>query len=654
MSIPTLSSPPGSIRNAGVTQRRQQPERHLLALSSPFIFVSYPTSPLLHVHASTQAISDTGGFSKNGLVSQNPPLALIPPPPGWSSLSRPDFITCIKVDSNDLANSAAGSSTNHALPVRIAVFYQSGGFVILSVNPRSMPSSSPTPQTLPRVTWSRVLVHKPSNSLSRARRSIFHARTQGDPVVVAQFHSPILISCSQKFYISVWQLPESVPVSECRSEEARHPPLQGNEDATLLKTLHSPVSFHPATLSLSDITAQHSKQEEDNENDEWESANHGLHPQPPSHYRASLAYAVPLYPERWTLVVQDFDISLPGKRTPTTSLAAFGTVEVGDCFHVGRSSVSGSYRLPLRWPLRPTSEIVGVKGDSAIGIGLDDNFAVLAGSDNQIQVYKVPERSNLTSHSSSGIADLGSKSMTARSIPHQPHDANAIRRELTHVQTLLAHSSAITAIALENGRCVSAGNDEKILVWNVDREADIVPADDGTGLELEEVDPADLLGGWTTVGSAMDKESSQLTDGAKWSHVEVRTSRRQASAISTRHNPTRSGKNAARESTAKLHPLSSCGTLHQQILPMPPVTHPLSLANAAREYLPAPRSRNDKSNSFDSQLYPIKRVNRVVEQLAFNEDRIVGLVRPRDEDVGERLSSSDMEEGVIKVWTFDV
>ncbi|KAJ9098173.1 hypothetical protein QFC21_004502 [Naganishia friedmannii] len=625
----------GNSRNASDSQMQRQGERHLLALSSPFIFVAYPSSPLLHVHASNQSLPDTA-TSKDGPAPQNPPLALIPPPPGWSSLSRPDLITCIKVDSND----SAVSDGKHGHPVKIAVFYQSGGFVILCVKPQSVPASSLATQALPRITWSRVLVHKPSSGPSRSRRSVFHARAQGDPVVVAELHSPILVSCSRKFYISIWQLPEPA-VAEPRAAES-HPPSQVNEDAVLLKTLYSPVSFHPATLSLRGIVARNL--EEENENDDWESAQVPRN-QSPRYYRASLAYAVPLYPERWTLAIQDFDISLTGTCTANEPFGAVsGQVEVGDGFHVGRSSSSGSYRLPLRWPLRPTSEIVGVKGDSAIGIGLDENFAVLAGSDNQIQVYKLPQRSSSISHSSPSIAANGA-------VVDHPHDANSLRRELTHVQTLLAHSSAITAIALENGRCVSAGNDEKILVWNVDREANIVPADDGAGFELEEMEPADLLGGWTVVPTTGD-QTSQRTDGAKWSHVEVR-SRKQTSTTPNRPDAIRHLKDVHSEGTAQVSLLSSTGSLHQQILPMPPVTHPLSLASAARECLPIPRSRSDKNNTNDNEAYQVNGGNRVVEQLAFNEDRIVGLVRPKDEGVGERMISSNTEEGVIKVWTFD-
>ncbi|KAJ9110315.1 hypothetical protein QFC19_001718 [Naganishia cerealis] len=626
--------------------QQRQGERHLLALSSPFIFVAYPTSPLLHVHASNQYPMEKQP-SDDDELSHIPPLALIPPPPGWSSLSRPDLITCIKVDGNDMAFSQGG--TQHTGSIRIAVFYQSGGFVILSIKPHSFAVGKSTTQAPPRLTWCRLLVHKSSNTSSRSRRSVYRARAQGDPVVISEFHSPILISCSQKFYISVWQLPE--PCVSDHRPDGSHSPMQGEQDAILLKILHSPVSFHPATLGLKRIIAPNPDQEEDSGSHQPKIAEK-LH-----HYRASLAYTVPLYPERWTLAIQDFDVSILGTHERTVSSAALGTVEIGDCFHAGRSSSSGSYRLPIRWPLRPTSEIVGVKGESAIGIGLDDHFAVLAGSDNQIQVYKVPERSSLQSPELQPVATQDSSSTSSsRRIARQSYGASALRREIKHVQTLLAHSSAITAIALENGRCVSAGNDEKILVWNVDREADILPADDNIEVDLEETGPADILGGWTTVVQSPNDKLNQRTDGAKWSHVEVRTPRKNTPLTTSDRDDTLSHlHSSAPAPSAKPHSLSSTWTLHQQILPMPPVTHPLSLANAAREYLPAPRPRKDEGGMIiGNQVPEAGRARRIVEQLAFNEDRIVGLVSTKDQGAREITSVSGSEESVIKVWTFNV
>jgi hypothetical protein len=313
--------------------------------------------------------------------------------------------------------------------------------------------------------------------------------------------------------------------------------------------------------------------------------------------------------------------------------------------------------MARRWPLVPRSEIVGVKGDRAIGIGLGEKCCVLAGSDNQIQVYEIPDRDHPGRDRFGEHGVDTSNRLFHRSERGFAHTASVIRREIKHVQTLLAHSSAITAIALDQGRCVSAGNDGRILVWQVDRAAEVLPSDgDGGGGEAELVDPADSLGGWVNVPSLRSDRTSG-TSGVyspqlKWNHVEVRTPQRPKVPKDT------SGLDIKQQS-ATTSPLSkrsmfppslTSTSLHQQILPIPPVTHPLSLASAAREYLIGEPAA--AIGSAETRAHENVRASRVVEQLAFNDDRIVGLVRDRRAKLGSGSSAGSVD-GVIKVWTFD-
>jgi hypothetical protein len=503
----------------------------------------------------------------------------------------------------------------------VVVFYQSGGFVVLSVKGDTTPNPAPAGRGQARVTWTRLVVYAPTDVSHRARRSVY-TRQRGDPTIICEFHWPVLVSCTERFYISVWRIPDLTEVTGSDGSPLRPSP-------TLLQTLHSSVSFHPATLSLTRLPRTDSA-EEDGEEDA--SADLRTTSVVADSYRATLAYSVPLYPERWTLAVQDIDISIPGSGNRSTT----GDVECGECFHVGRSATAGSKTLRNRWPLLARSEIVGVKGDRAIGIALGSSCCVLAGSDNQIQVYELPDRS------------------PGAGLPKQhvqpPHTASAVRREIRHVQTLLAHSSAITAIALDQGRCVSAGNDGRILVWQVDRAADVFPTEEGGDFEVEETEAVDQAGGWVNVcaGSSRGK-STESSPIPNWSHVEVRTPRKT--------NPIDSQSRSKGElilppisPMARPVPSSSTTSLHQRFLPIPPVTHPLSLASAAKEYLISPRtSKMIASDSAQEE----ERASRIVEQLAFNEDRIVGLVKSRKR-AGGRVEDVSSVDSVIKVWTFDM
>ncbi|GHJ85118.1 hypothetical protein NliqN6_1520 [Naganishia liquefaciens] len=604
---PGLSDAPRPIPAVGSTSTPREAHRdgrHLLELSPSFIFVSYPDSPLLHVHSSQSDIEVHGEQAKQDL-----PLALIPPPPGWSSPSRPDYITCIKVDSNDPI-AQAPSSTRRG-PVRLVVFYLSGGFVVLSVNLDSAPALT---SRKPRVMWTRLVVYAPTDVSRRARRSAY-SRQRGDSTVLCELQSPVLVSCTERFYISVWRLPDlDADVSTMDAAAAHRRPI-------LLQTLHSPVSFHPAALSLKHLPRN--DKELDGGDARKESRNR------PEAYRASLAYSVPLYPERWTAAVQDINITIPLDD-------ASGNVECGECLHVARSVMPGTKFLRNRWPLLPRSEIVGVKGDRAIGIGLGDTCCVLAGSDNQIQVYQLPDRSP--------------EQDTAASNRWQPpHTASATRREIRHAQTLLAHSSAITAIALNDGRCVSAGNDGRILVWQVDRAADVLPAEGGE-LEAEEAEELDQ-GGWVSVRPVSSCKSAEYGSGPTWSHVEVRTPRKSGPADASQ----RKRRNMDPPASPLARPIasSSSTTLHQQFLPVPPVTHPLSLASAAREYLISPGVSKISTDPAERRAQEEERASRIVEQLAFNEERIVGLVRGREGSIAVKGEVARSANSVIKVWSFD-
>lgn len=619
--------------------------RHLLELSPSFIFVAYPTSPLLHVHPTNQPnIPKAQGDSEvNNADALNAPLALIPPPPGWSSPSHPDHITCIKVDSND----ATCPSSSSRGTTRLVVFYQSGGYVVLSVKSDLLPSSPSCARY--RVNWSRLVVYTPSDVPRRTRR-LTYSRQHGDPTVVCEFHSPVLVSCTERFHISVWRLPDLDVTGKPRNQSATG---ERQEGPVLLQTLHSPVSFHPAALRLQVVDEDASDSHDADEEDFGMLAPTSVSPARQS-YRASLAYSVPLYPDRWTLAIQDIDISIPLFAADLQR----GSVECGECFHVGRST-AGNKTMARRWPLVARSEIVGVKGDRAIGIGLGQKCCVLAGSDNQIQVYEIPDRNQ--GRQSRGEQGEESTRLQSRGAHGPAHTASVARREIKHVQTLLAHSSAITAIVLDQGRCVSAGNDGRILVWQVDRAAEVLPSAEGTGDggEAELEDPTDSLGGWVSVPTLRSDATNGISEGSslqpKWNHVEVRTPQRQAASNAT-SRPGIKQDSSMRSPSLKRSTFSSPLTstsLHQQILPVPPVTHPLSLASAAREFFVS--GPFGETEFAEARAYEAERASRVVEQLAFNDDRIVGLVRDRAPGLAPASHGKNggRVDGVIKVWTFD-
>ncbi|KAK4685323.1 hypothetical protein P7C73_g4826, partial [Tremellales sp. Uapishka_1] len=308
LSQTTISLPPSSPPHLLEDRRSIPPytENHI-ALFPSFIFTSSPTSPLVRVHLSDSTSSNI--------------LGIIPPPLGWSSPSRPDNVTCISADQSVVLSDPLSPK----LPARLVVFYRSGGFVILHVR-----------LTLEdKLVWKRESVHPPSSRPPSLRRRTF-VPANDDPTVLATLNYPILLSCTLGFHVSIYQL-------SSRDEASRPQHLQ---------TLHSDVSFHPATLSLFPTSDQN------------------------THFKAALTYCTPLYPASWTIAVQEIGIDV---------FASSSQVWRGECWNVGRYKPDAS--IPT-WP-RKIRPVIGVRG-KAVGVGMDGRWCVLAGEDAQIQVYSLP------------------------------------------------------------------------------------------------------------------------------------------------------------------------------------------------------------------------------------------------------------------------
>lgn len=374
---------------------------HIVALSSSCVFVAYPSSPLLHLYPS-QAAPSTDGHDLTD------PLALIPPPPGWSSPHRPDLITALAVDRAPQAVRA--SLEEHETHVeeeetRLAIWYASGGYAILGVALRSQSAESSTSSG--RVAWRRIVTRPPDDSPARRNRRRHHVVPASDPVVLGALHWPILVACTKRFYIDVTR-------------------VAGDAPPRVLQTLHSPVSYHPAQLSL-EAKIRPGGKSGDNDG-----------------FVASLAYSSPVYPNSWTLAVQKI---LIGNSCDDKG----DVVTAGECLAVTRPRKMAN----RGWPPHPRGgELVGVKGEQAVGIGLNHAWGVIAGQDNRIQVYRL--------HTTIGNDQCDSK---------QPQ---ADVHNLEHSQTLLAHASAITSISLARERFVSAGNDGRVLVWDLGADAEHV------------------------------------------------------------------------------------------------------------------------------------------------------------------------------------
>ncbi|WVF68594.1 hypothetical protein IAT40_003363 [Kwoniella sp. CBS 6097] len=615
-AVPPLSLSP-SITHSHT--RDQGQTEQFVALSPSFIFISSPLSPLVRVHTATSHSSSSSSSSSG---KSSTPLGIIPPPPGWSSPHRPDNVTAIVADQSvvDL-DDANLSDLEGALPARLVVFYQSGGFVLLTISSQSGAVGS-------GIKWKRESIHPPHiRPHSVKRRATAHQPLQGDPVVLAALHHPILISCTRDFHLSVYAFPSASPPSATTGADIPQP--------RHLKTLHSEVSFHPAALSLfpastaeesaDALSAQNITQERDE----------------PDHFRAALTYCTPLYPSSWTVAVQELSIS-----------QRRGEVRRGEAYHVGRSI--GDEDDTIVWP-RKIRPVVGVKG-KATGVGSDGRWCVLSGEGSQIQVYSLPHHTQRYDHDISendtALDENGTRFRKRRVL-----DEEETPQPIVHSQTLLAHSTEITSLALSSGRCVSGGRDGRVLVWELDEDADEVGMGMGAHVHGKDSDIEGRIG--RTVGYVEVKAGGRrstwrgaagpqhyIVDGKSDdeseidSDVESVDEREDVSAVGypSKHRSGHRGK--------------------------PSLPHPASISSAARSlFLPRPPAGYLGSGSISGSASGSEDVRPAIRHLVFDEEKIVGLVRGgllngsnRESvgnaiDVGARVGLGRGED-VMKVWNF--
>ena len=367
-----------------------------------------------------------------------------------------------------------------------------------------------------RLAWSRQAIH-PAQSRPSRRRPTTYAVPQGDRVVLAAFHFPLLVACTRAFHLSAYSVVDS---ADSRPSQPRH-----------LDTLHSDVSFHPASLSL--------------------------FPGLVNQFRVDLTFCAPLYPSSWTIAVQEFVAKLGVKRSLSESLP--GEISRGVCHVVGQPAPTD----PLEWP-RKVRPPTGIRG-RVIAVGCDGRWCVLAGEGNQILVFALPATKSVDGFLE-GPANAASVDLSS----------TEDRQPIVHVQTLIAHSSSLTSISLAAGRVVTGSRDGRVLLWELDEDVDEDDLDPHRG---------------RTVG-----------------YVEVRPGGRRAlrSRPPVPQGPELTG-----------------------------ISHPAAISAAARAmFLPRPPEITS------SRVGPADDDDVAIQQLTFDEERIVGLVKSRSGDI-------------MRVWNFN-
>ncbi|KAI8993827.1 hypothetical protein BD414DRAFT_480570 [Trametes punicea] len=286
---------------------------------------------------------------------------------------------------------------------RLICFLSTGEFCLLSLNHHAPASSS------------RTYVYQPSGRSSRIA-----------PIVQAVYHHPLLVTLSQSFHLSLYDL-------SC--DTVRH-----------TQTLTSFTSYPPSSLVLS--------------------------LQSPSTYKLVLAYAIPVYPAHWSVGATELIISNTDESRMTVS----------------STRTARAIDVPQGWvdehKLRAMREQWGRKVARVADTQTDGKWVVLAPGQHLAPIAPGRSTSSGSGDSSSspspdplspssGTTYTSSSLYTAYGLQlyrlylPSPTSTSASPK-LTFVRTLHGQIGPVSTLALADGRCVSLGVNSSIWVWDLE------------------------------------------------------------------------------------------------------------------------------------------------------------------------------------------
>jgi hypothetical protein len=222
------------------------------------------------------------------------------------------------------------------------------------------------------------------------------------PAVGSALYGPLLVTCSDHFRLSFFHLP-GVAGPDGRPAEAAKPRSSAKE-LRPFRTLRSLTSWHPSTLRLAAYSS----------------------PGAPDAVKLAVAYAVPCYPDLFAVARQEV-VLRPSRSTiggarwdwlQDRSLSALAPAGLGAFWQPPASPSTTANDGEL------SAELGTVGRVSAVA--QDDRWVCLAGEDNVVQVYEVPDAPDAT--------------------------------RLEWRQTLWAHSAGVTAVSLRNGASSSSSS----------------------------------------------------------------------------------------------------------------------------------------------------------------------------------------------------
>lgn len=240
-------------------------------------------------------------------------------------------------------------------------------------------------------------------AVSVVAEHVLEAPAEEERVVLAAFHSGVLVTCTRAFLLCVWTVPA-----------AGRP--------ALLRSMRSRSAQWPACVRL-----------------------RPMHKTDVPTFQLVVAYASRTI-SSWSVALQEFVLRLldaaPGDASrPSLDVSSRCASAMPRAFQAA---------TPLDLPHAPRS---GRVRPYVTSIMYDDPYVVLGTQDNVLHVFQVEG----TAADQSAVPAGRAASSTRRGLPLR----------LVHACLLYDHTGRVCSVALGDGRCVSGGADGSVMVWEV-------------------------------------------------------------------------------------------------------------------------------------------------------------------------------------------
>ncbi|KAK4056949.1 hypothetical protein OIO90_001849 [Microbotryomycetes sp. JL221] len=287
-----------------------------------------------------------------------------------------------------------------------------------------------------------------------------------DPTVMAKFHWPLLVTCSDGIMLRFHKMTRI----KNDDDNLTNDQMKTVQVEDVVPAMHSHESWEPVSLTIKDVTSTMRMTSSTTLGKRRRSSVNSLHRESTilqdddevdRQFRVTMSYSTPVWPDDWTIGLQEFTITLPS--------SCKGRFErIGFESHHAIAPLSNTRTRSNR-----------TRDDLVTAVEHSDPFIVTSRSDNTIDVFKVIRRPRPQPHivgqlssSSTLYRHQSTHSIVSTMTQHSQQQNSVVR--LLHFKTLFGHTAGVTSVAVEadTATCVSTARDGQTKVWSLIGDGD--------------------------------------------------------------------------------------------------------------------------------------------------------------------------------------